>query len=219
MHNARARNARRGLTVTVQHAIEQGAAPVARGRMYDIASGFVNDDERLVFIKNIQRHGFGSESAHIRRSFGMDHNRCGFKRRLAQTGRSAVYLHAAGFNPVLQAVAWIIGEQTGQRFVQTLARQRARNVRNPRRGRVRESAATIISGCSFLSDKLKEASTWSDEKLYEHAQQALSEHDWGLYAKYFGMLEGRAALDRYAQQAQLNAAYCNWKDKQNTAAL
>src|SRR5260363_166939 len=70
MHNARARNARRGLTVTVQHAIEQGAAPVARGRMYDIASGFVNDDERLVFIKNIQRHGFGSESAHIRRSFG-----------------------------------------------------------------------------------------------------------------------------------------------------
>src|SRR5260364_355132 len=177
MHNVRARNARRGLTVTVQHAIEQGAAPVARGRMYDIASGFVNDDERLVFIKNIQRHGFGSESAHIRRSFGMDHNHCGFKRRL----------------------------------VQTLARQRARNVRNPRRGRVRESASTIIirvrvshhqdtqvlvlghtlrkmalavaaimiSGCSFLSDKLKEASTWSDEKLYEHAQQALSEHDWG----------------------------------------
>nr|WP_238984946.1 outer membrane protein assembly factor BamD [Candidatus Glomeribacter gigasporarum] len=80
-------------------------------------------------------------------------------------------------------------------------------------------AAIMISGCSFLSDKLKEASTWSDEKLYEHAQQALSEHDWGLCAKYFGMLEGRAALDRYAQQAQLNAAYCNWKDKQNTAAL
>ncbi len=80
-------------------------------------------------------------------------------------------------------------------------------------------SAMTISGCGILSNKLKEAATWSNEKLYGHAQEALSEHDWGLCAKYFGMLEGRAALDRYTQQAQLNAAYCNWKDNQNTAAL
>ncbi len=80
-------------------------------------------------------------------------------------------------------------------------------------------AAITISGCSILSDKLKEAATWSNQKLYGHAQEALSEHDWGLCAKYFGAFEGRATSDRYAQQAQLNAAYCYWKDKQNTAAL
>lgn len=79
--------------------------------------------------------------------------------------------------------------------------------------------AMIVSGCSLFSDKLEEAASWSNEKLYGQAQEALSERDWGLCTKYFNLLEGRAALDRYTQQAQLNAAYCNWKDNQNEAAL
>ncbi len=79
--------------------------------------------------------------------------------------------------------------------------------------------AIIVSGCGIFSHKLEEAATWSNEKLHEQAQKALSDRDWGLCTQYFSVLEGRATFDRFAQQAQLNAAYCSWKDNQNTAAL
>jgi outer membrane protein assembly factor BamD len=46
----------------------------------------------------------------------------------------------------------------------------------------------------------------------------LSGGDWGKCAKYFEALQGRDPFGHFAQQAEINVAYCNWKDGETAAA-
>ena len=55
VHNARAGQGGRG-RVVVQQGIEQCAAPVARGGVYDHAHGFVDDEQVRIFIHHIERN-------------------------------------------------------------------------------------------------------------------------------------------------------------------
>ncbi|MEX3582297.1 MAG: outer membrane protein assembly factor BamD [Burkholderia sp.] len=79
-------------------------------------------------------------------------------------------------------------------------------------------AAALIAGCHGLPQKTDETATWSNNKLYSEAQDALSGSDWGKCAKYFEALQGRDPFGHFAQQAQINVAYCNWQDNEVTAA-
>jgi len=79
-------------------------------------------------------------------------------------------------------------------------------------------AAAIIAGCHGLPEKTDETATWANQKLYSEAQDSLDNKDWGKCAKYFETLEGRDPFGHFAQQAQINVAYCNWKDSENAAA-
>lgn len=79
-------------------------------------------------------------------------------------------------------------------------------------------AALIVTGCHGLPQKTDETVTWPNNKLYSEAQDALSGGDWGKCAKYFESLQGRDPFGRFAQQAQINVAYCNWKDGEAAAA-
>ncbi len=80
------------------------------------------------------------------------------------------------------------------------------------------AAALIVTGCHGLPQKTDETVTWSNNKLYSEAQDALTGSDWGKCAKYFEALQGRDPFGHFAQQAQINVAYCNWKDNEAAAA-
>ncbi|AHI64941.1 outer membrane protein assembly factor BamD [Burkholderia thailandensis] len=80
------------------------------------------------------------------------------------------------------------------------------------------AAAALVAGCHGLPQKSDETATWSNNKLYSEAQDALTGGDWGKCAKYFEALQGRDPFGHFAQQAQINVAYCNWKDNETAAA-
>ncbi|WJF88996.1 outer membrane protein assembly factor BamD [Paraburkholderia bonniea] len=79
-------------------------------------------------------------------------------------------------------------------------------------------AVAAVAACHGLPEKTDETATWNNNKLYTEAQDALSGNDYGKCAKYFEMLEGRDPFGHFAQQAQINVAYCNWKDNEPAAA-
>jgi outer membrane protein assembly factor BamD len=80
------------------------------------------------------------------------------------------------------------------------------------------ATAMLVAGCHGLPQKTDETAAWANSKLYSEAQDALSGGDYGKCAKYFEALEGRDPFGHFAQQAQINVAYCQWKDNETTAA-
>ena len=80
------------------------------------------------------------------------------------------------------------------------------------------AAVTFVAACHGLPEKTDETATWTNNKLYTEAQDALTGGDFGKCAKYFEALEGRDPFGHFAQQAQINVAYCSWKDNENDAA-
>ncbi len=80
------------------------------------------------------------------------------------------------------------------------------------------AAVLLIAACHGLPQKTDETAAWPNAKLYTEAQDALNGSDWGKCAKYFEALEGRDPFGHFAQQAQINVAYCNWKDSETAAA-
>ncbi|HEX3379067.1 MAG TPA: outer membrane protein assembly factor BamD [Paraburkholderia sp.] len=80
------------------------------------------------------------------------------------------------------------------------------------------AAVVAVAACHGLPEKTDETATWTNNKLYTEANDALTGGDWGKCAKYFELLEGRDPFGHFAQQAQINVAYCNWKDNENAAA-
>ncbi|AXE92271.1 outer membrane protein assembly factor BamD [Paraburkholderia terricola] len=80
------------------------------------------------------------------------------------------------------------------------------------------AAVVVVAACHGLPEKTDETATWNNNKLYTEANDALTGGDYGKCAKYFEMLQGRDPFGHFAQQAQINVAYCNWKDNENAAA-
>jgi outer membrane protein assembly factor BamD len=80
------------------------------------------------------------------------------------------------------------------------------------------AAIAIVAACHGLPEKTDETTGWANSKLYTEAQDALTGGDFTKCAKYFEQLEGRDPFGHFAQQAQINVAYCNWRDSENTAA-
>ena len=53
---------------------------------------------------------------------------------------------------------------------------------------------------------------WTADKLYTEARVALDESNWTQAKDYYTKLEARYPFGRYAQQAQIELIYANWKD-------
>jgi outer membrane protein assembly factor BamD len=71
------------------------------------------------------------------------------------------------------------------------------------------SSAALLSGCAGDND---ETAGWSQNKLYVEAKDAMDGGDNAKCVKYFERLEARFPFGPYAQQSQINVAYCHWKD-------
>jgi outer membrane protein assembly factor BamD len=79
--------------------------------------------------------------------------------------------------------------------------------------------ATLLGGCGMLDDKKDETAGWSANKLYGEAKDAMNGKDWTKAIKYLEKLEARYPYGRFAQQAQLEIAYCYYKDNERASAI
>src|SRR3954463_11535906 len=80
--------------------------------------------------------------------------------------------------------------------------------------------AALIAGCGALSAAQEDETLgWSAQRLYGEAKDAMASKDWPKAIKYLEKLEARYPYGRFAQQAQLEVAYCHWKDEERATAL
>ena len=78
----------------------------------------------------------------------------------------------------------------------------------------------LLAGCGLFSGKEDDETIgWSAQRLYGEAKDAMSSKEWAKAIKYFEKLEARFPYGRFAQQAQLEIAYCNYKDGERASAI
>ncbi len=76
----------------------------------------------------------------------------------------------------------------------------------------------LVGGCKSSSEA-DETAGWSAQKLYGEAKDAMTSKVWDKCIRYMEKLEARYPYGRYAQQAQLDVAYCYWKDGQRASGI
>ena len=76
-----------------------------------------------------------------------------------------------------------------------------------------------LAACSSFNTADDETLGWSAQKLYGEAKDAMASKNWAKAIKYLEKLEARYPYGRFAQQAQLEIAYCNWKDGERASAV
>jgi outer membrane protein assembly factor BamD len=81
--------------------------------------------------------------------------------------------------------------------------------------------AALLAGCGMLnfSSNADETATWSAQRLYSEAKDAMNSGNYAQAVKYFDRLEARYPFGRYAQQAQLESAYAHYRDGEPAAAI
>jgi outer membrane protein assembly factor BamD len=79
--------------------------------------------------------------------------------------------------------------------------------------------AVAFTGCGSLNSSDDETLGWSAQKLYGEAKDSMASKDWTKAIKYLEKLEARYPYGRYAQQAQLEVAYCYWKENERASAV
>src|SRR5688572_17288154 len=78
-------------------------------------------------------------------------------------------------------------------------------------------AIFCLAGCAGSAED--ETVGWSAQRLYGEAKDAMSSKDWPRAVKYLEKLEARYPYGRFAQQAQLEIAYCHYKDGERPSAV
>ena len=69
----------------------------------------------------------------------------------------------------------------------------------------------LLGGCALFPDNQEEEANWSAQKLYSEAKEAMADGAYDKAIKYYEKLEAKYPYGRYAQQAQLEVAYANFK--------
>ena len=77
----------------------------------------------------------------------------------------------------------------------------------------------LLAACGLLPEQSDETKGWSAQKLYNEAKSNLSDRNFEQAIKYYEKLEARYPYGRFAQQAQLEAAYAYWKDDERASAI
>ena len=81
-------------------------------------------------------------------------------------------------------------------------------------------AAFVLGGCGILSgDASDKTINWSAQRLYSEAEDEMSAGGYTQAIKYFEQLQSRFPFGRYAQQAQMEIAYAQYKDGEKDLAL
>src|ERR671915_1973000 len=77
--------------------------------------------------------------------------------------------------------------------------------------------ALLLTACAANIDD--ETAGWSAQRLHAEAKDAMTSKDWPRAVKYLEKLEARYPYGRFAQQAQLEIAYCHYKDGERASAV
>jgi outer membrane protein assembly factor BamD len=81
------------------------------------------------------------------------------------------------------------------------------------------AAALALGGCGLLPEQGDETIGWSAQRLYGEAKDEMQSRNWSKAIKYLEKIEARYPYGRFAQQAQLEVAYCYWKDNDRASAV
>jgi outer membrane protein assembly factor BamD len=81
--------------------------------------------------------------------------------------------------------------------------------------------ALLLAGCGSLNFGANEDETvtWSAQRLYSEAKEAMNDGDYARAIRYFERLEARYPFGRYAQQAQLEIAYAYYRENDPAQAI
>jgi outer membrane protein assembly factor BamD len=79
--------------------------------------------------------------------------------------------------------------------------------------------AIALGGCSWLPEVKDETATWSADRLYNSAHDAMLEGNYTRAVKLYETLEARFPYGRYAQQAILESAYSSYRAGETAAAV
>ena len=74
-----------------------------------------------------------------------------------------------------------------------------------------------LAGCAGSTED--ETIGWSAQRLYGEAKDAMASKEWPKAVKYLEKLEARYPYGRFAQQAQLEIAYCHYKDGERASGV
>jgi outer membrane protein assembly factor BamD len=80
------------------------------------------------------------------------------------------------------------------------------------------AVAFALGGCAWLPEVKDETASWSAERLYKSAHDAMMEGNYTRAIKMFETLESRFPYGRFAQQAILESAYANYRAGETAAA-
>jgi outer membrane protein assembly factor BamD len=76
----------------------------------------------------------------------------------------------------------------------------------------------VVIGCS-TPEQIDTTLGWTPEKLILEAKDEMSSGAWGKAIPLWEKLEARYPFGKYAQQAQIEIAYCHYKDNERGQAL
>lgn len=79
--------------------------------------------------------------------------------------------------------------------------------------------STLLAGCGLLPAQVDETSSWTAQKLYTEAKDAMNDGGYDKAIKYYEKLESRYPYGSYAQQAQLEVAYAYYKQSEPASAI
>ena len=71
--------------------------------------------------------------------------------------------------------------------------------------------ALAVAGCGLFPEVKDETASWSADRLYQTAHEAMMQGNYTRATKLFDQLEARFPYGRYAQQAILESAFANWR--------
>ena len=78
----------------------------------------------------------------------------------------------------------------------------------------------VLSGCGlFSTGSTDKTAGWTAQKLYAEAEDEMSAGGYTNAIKLFETLQSRYPFGRYAQQAQMEIAYAQWKDNEKDLAI
>ncbi len=82
------------------------------------------------------------------------------------------------------------------------------------------AALATLGGCGIFTGESKDRTAgWSAQKLYAEAEDEMAAGGWTNAIKLFETLQSRYPFGRYAQQAQMEIAYAQYKDNEKDLAL
>jgi outer membrane protein assembly factor BamD len=76
----------------------------------------------------------------------------------------------------------------------------------------------LFSACSSRGDKQNTA-LWTDERFYQDAKEALNDNNYRKAIELYSLLEAQFPYGKYAEQAQLELIYAQYKAGNSDAAL
>jgi outer membrane protein assembly factor BamD len=81
------------------------------------------------------------------------------------------------------------------------------------------AALALIAGCGTKAPEYDPTANWNAERLFQDGKTEMNAANWRVAKERFAAVEARFPFGVYAQQAQINLAYCQWKDKEPELAI